>query len=44
MDKHIIVYSDQIVETEDCKRWMYDTKHHEWIDVSTIKGNFVKIK
>lgn len=34
MSKKRLTYKDEIIETSDNKLWIYDDKHHEWIDVT----------
>lgn len=29
-----LAYKEEIIETQDNKLWIYDVKHHCWIDVT----------
>lgn len=40
-------YHGQIIETDDGKKWIYDNKHQEWIDVTppkNFKRKFVPLR
>ena len=31
-------YKDQVIRTSDGKDWIYDSKHHAWVEVTKPKG------
>ena len=36
-------YNEEIVETPDGKKWFYDDKHHNWIDISVDNPKLRKL-
>lgn len=38
--KHVkkLVVIPEVIDTPDGKKWLYDNKHHEWIEVTKPKG------
>lgn len=45
--KHMkqLIDLSEIIDTSDGRKWLYDKKNHEWIDVTRpIMGEFVKLK